>query len=253
MLAVPLPSLLKLSRSGSTSRLDVSRGRRPTAVGRVVRAEGKEQVEPVHAPRRAAAAVAAAGLVVLASGMNSHALAESVDFGMAAKGSAEYYGFGIQRGRLLPCPSGTNPNCVSTSSKTPDQYGAAWTAPFVSSQEAAVEIAAIAKSALPPESQIKESTQLDNGEYYLRYSTPGKFGTDYFEFLIRAEGVGNRNWSGDDDGGLLVTYRSIGNVQYLYPFQTPISDGFAQRKRMETIRQALGWKQVGCELVECYQ
>ena len=58
---------------------------------------GLGQVEPARGPRQAAAA-AMASLAVFASGMNSAALAESVDFGMAAKGSAEYYGFGVQRG-----------------------------------------------------------------------------------------------------------------------------------------------------------
>jgi hypothetical protein len=33
-------------------------------------------------------------------------------------------------------------------------------------------------------------------------------------FLVRAEGVNGRNWQGDEGGGLLVTYRSIGNVKY---------------------------------------
>jgi hypothetical protein len=31
---------------------------------------------------------------------------------------------------------------------------------------------------------------------------------------VRAEGVNGRDWEGDSDGGLLVTYRSIGNAKY---------------------------------------
>lgn len=34
---------------------------------------------------------------------------------------------------------------------------------------------------------------------------------------MRAEGVNGRNWEGDEGGGLLVTYRSIGNVKYRPP------------------------------------
>jgi hypothetical protein len=41
--------------------------------------------------------------------------------------------------------------------------------------------------------------------------------------------------------------------RYLYPLQTPISDRGAQRKRMDGVRAALGWRLVGCELIECYQ
>ncbi len=44
-----------------------------------------------------------------------------------------------------------------------------------------------------------------------------------------------------------------GSVRYLYPFQTPISDFGAQRKRIEAIRQTLGWRKVGCELKECFE
>jgi hypothetical protein len=41
--------------------------------------------------------------------------------------------------------------------------------------------------------------------------------------------------------------------RYLYPLQTPISDRGAQRKRMDSVRAALSWRLVGCELIECYQ
>jgi len=187
--------------------------------------------------------------------MQGQALAEPMqyaqaDYGMAAKGSAEAGGYGIQGGRLLRCPSGSNPNCTSTSSLTPENYAAAWISPLPTAQEGAIEIVDVVKRVIP-EAVITESVALDNGEYYLRYKTPGPFGTDIFEFLLRAEGV-ERNWEGDDEGGLLVTYRSIGNAKYLYPLQTPILDRNAQPKRMAAIRKELGWRLVGCELIECY-
>ena len=60
---------------------------------------------------------------------------------------------------------------------------------------------------------------------------------------------------------MLATHRAIkgatccpaGTVKYLYPFQTPISDFGAQRKRVEAIRQKLGWRKLGCELKECFE
>jgi len=194
--------------------------------------------------------------VVLGGFLQGQALAEipefaTADYGMAARGSAAAGGFGIQGGRLLPCPSGTNPNCTSTSSLTPGNYASAWMSPLPTAQEGAIEIVDVLKRVLP-EATLKESAALPNGEYYLRYVTPGPFGTDIFEFLFRNEGV-ERNWEGDSEGGLLVTYRSIGNAKYLFPLQTPISDFNAQQKRLAAVRAELGWRLVGCELLECYQ
>eukprot|EP00238_Polyblepharides_amylifera_P014112 CAMPEP_0196579848 /NCGR_PEP_ID=MMETSP1081-20130531/25193_1 /TAXON_ID=36882 /ORGANISM="Pyramimonas amylifera, Strain CCMP720" /LENGTH=159 /DNA_ID=CAMNT_0041899551 /DNA_START=319 /DNA_END=795 /DNA_ORIENTATION=+ len=159
---------------------------------------------------------------------------------MLEKGSAEAGGFGIQRGRLRQCPADNN--CVSTSSTNPEQYAAAWIALGInSSQDAAVELTAAVRQVIPGAS-LKETTKLDNGEYYLRYITPGPYGTDIFEFLIRSEGLGDRNWEGDlESDGLLVTYRSIGNTKYVYPFLTPVSDFKAQSKRMQLVRETLGW------------
>jgi hypothetical protein len=48
------------------------------------------------------------------------------------------------------------------------------------SQEAAVEIARVFQQQVP-EYSIQETKALDNGEYYLRYQTPGPFGPDIVE------------------------------------------------------------------------
>lgn len=145
-------------------------------------------------------------------------------------------GVAVSHSRLLPCPSGTNPNCVSTSS-TNDNYAAPWVAASVFttsqvpydgsrhaaeshscavgscwccgrctsllltcaddglnralslmlsvhavcvSQEAAVEIARVFQQQVP-EYSIQETKPLENGEYYLRYQTPGPFGPDIVE------------------------------------------------------------------------
>lgn len=67
----------------------------------------------------------------------------------------------------------------------------------------------------------------------------GRFGRDLIEFLVKKD---------------VVTYRSIAEkVIFVYPFTTPVSDLDAQRKRMEQLRQEIGWRLVGCELIECYQ
>lgn len=69
---------------------------------------------------------------------------------------------------------------------------------------------------------------------------------------VRPTSPGDRKWEGDT-GGLLVTYRSCaGTVKYLYPFLTPISDGGLQSKRLQRLREELGYRLVGCELVECF-
>jgi hypothetical protein len=74
-----------------------------------------------------------------------------------------------------------------------------------------------------------------------------------FELLFKPDGVTDRNFGGDSPG-VLVTYRSMaGSVRYVWPIQTPLSDGGAQRKRMQAIRERLGWQVIGCELIECYQ
>lgn len=46
---------------------------------------------------------------------------------------------------------------------------------------------------------------------------------------------------------------AAGSVKYIWPIQQPIGDFDAQRKRMEVIRAALGWRVIGCDLLECYQ
>ena len=55
------------------------------------------------------------------------------------------------------------------------------------------------------------------------------------------------------DRQTLTSGRGLRGSRYLYPLQTPISDRGAQRKRMDGVRMALGWRLVGCELIECYQ
>ncbi len=98
---------------------------------------------------------------------------------------------------------------------------------------------------------LKAETVPGVGEYRA-FGINSAFGEDVAEFLIKQEGVTDRNWSGDAEGALVV-YRSIaGSVKYIWPIQQPITDGGVQRKRLNEIRQELGWQIIGCELVECY-
>lgn len=43
-----------------------------------------------------------------------------------------------------------------------------------------------------------------------------------------------------------------GSVKYIWPIQQPVSDLGAQKTRMGELREALGWRVIGCELIECY-
>jgi hypothetical protein len=44
-----------------------------------------------------------------------------------------------------------------------------------------------------------------------------------------------------------------GSVKYVWPLQTAVSDLGTQRKRVEAIRKELGWRLVGCDLLECFE
>ncbi len=43
------------------------------------------------------------------------------------------------------------------------------------------------------------------------------------------------------------------NVKYIWPLQAPLSDAGAQRKRLNAVRQQLGWQVIGCDYIECFQ
>lgn len=71
-------------------------------------------------------------------------------------------------------------------------------------------------------------------------------------FLIKSDGVTDRGWEGDLPGPL-VTYRSLaGGVKYVWPISQPLTDFGKQRERLEALRSELGWRVLGCELIECY-
>ena len=51
----------------------------------------------------------------------------------------------------------------------------------------------------------------------------------------------------------LVPHHHTGSVKYLWPIQQPVSDLDTQRKRLTAIREELGYRLVGCDLIECFQ
>ena len=104
----------------------------------------------------------------------------------------EVDGVGLDaRGRLRKCPA--NFNCVSTSSTSPEQYGAAWTSPEPT-LDAAVGAIESAVKKVCPEATFDGQSEREDGARYVRFLVNGKLGADAVEFLVKNEGVGDRNW-----------------------------------------------------------
>ncbi|QDZ23259.1 hypothetical protein HOP50_10g57970 [Chloropicon primus] len=162
---------------------------------------------------------------------------------------------GLLKGRVRGCPTNVNPNCVSTSSLS-TSYQTPWKAPEGMSMKEACELikdTLLGKGAVLREYGEVSETDPELGTY-LRFDLEGNFGRekpDHVEFLVRK--TDPVNWEGESSG-LSVFFRSIaGGVRYIYPIQQPITDFSKQRKRMEGIRNDLGWRLSGCELIECYE
>lgn len=77
--------------------------------------------------------------------------------------------------------------------------------------------------AVIPDSELVKSQTLPYGEYRA-FTLPGRYGPDIMEYLIKSEGVGERNWEGDKEGPL-VTYRWVGGwgVGGLAPFSFSVA------------------------------
>mmetsp|Transcript_11464 Transcript_11464/g.35034 ORF Transcript_11464/g.35034 Transcript_11464/m.35034 type:complete len:190 (-) Transcript_11464:1658-2227(-) len=132
---------------------------------------------------------------------------------------------GVQNGRLAECKA--NQNCVSTSSvKNPSKFGAPWTYLPQTNYAQSAWNSLIATVASQPESEI-----IDLDRSYLHAVFKGfPTGQDDVEFLLNEEKG-------------IVSYRSCSReVIYIYPFQQPMGDFGTNRKRLESIRQQLGWE-----------
>jgi len=159
---------------------------------------------------------------------------------------------GLDGGRVRGCPR--EHNCVSTSSRESDKYAAPWSAPntFRDAKDAANALVDVTLETVPDARLVTRVDRKDGT--FLGFSTPGKLGEDVVEFWIKNEAVSDRNWEGDEGNGPLVLYRSFAvDVKYVYPFMTPVGDFGAQSQRLRSIREALGWQILGCELIECFQ
>lgn len=42
-------------------------------------------------------------------------------------------------------------------------------------------------------------------------------------------------------------------VKYVWPIQQAVTDFGAQRQRLKEVRRRLGWRLLGCDLIECYE
>mmetsp|Transcript_313 Transcript_313/g.582 ORF Transcript_313/g.582 Transcript_313/m.582 type:complete len:231 (+) Transcript_313:72-764(+) len=162
---------------------------------------------------------------------------------------------GLLKGRIRTCPGNVNPNCVSTSSLS-DAYQSPWKTPEQTDMNEACQLIKEVVLGLSPDASLEAFSAVSEEDpergKYLQFQVPGRFGLDKVEFLVRPDDL-SRNWEGDTPG-LLVFYRSIaGSVKYIYPIQQPLSDFGEQKKRMQQVRNELGWKLSGCELIECFE
>jgi len=144
----------------------------------------------------------------------------------------------------------STPNCISTSDRNPGNFMSAWRAKSTQASETATEIIK-SMLQLEPSTKIADQKEIPKGEY-LRFAVPSPTGFDDVEFIVSNEGVPERGFDGDFPGNL-VLFRSLErSPKFIYPFQTPIGDLGRQRTRLEALRQAIGARVVGCELIECY-
>jgi len=102
-----------------------------------------------------------------------------------------------------------------------------------------------AVKAADPESYLVDSQRLADGCEYRRMSVKGIWTEDVLEFIVAPQPK--------QPDSALVLYRSMaGTVKYIWPLQQPLSDLDTQKKRMKRVREELGYRLVGCELIECY-
>eukprot|EP00850_Spirogloea_muscicola_P020542 SM000219S06687 [mRNA] locus=s219:149011:149865:+ [translate_table: standard] len=126
---------------------------------------------------------------------------------------------------MRPCPSGINPNCVSTSSNN-DAYAFPWEVLDGGDVPATTQKLESAILATQKNAAIVQSEATDRG-HYVCAEVDGLLGRDTVEFLVRPG---------------RVTYRAMaGRVVYVYPFTTPLGDFGAQRRHLRQLEDELGW------------
>eukprot|EP00897_Mesotaenium_endlicherianum_P003467 jgi/Mesen1/3148/ME000184S02217 len=141
---------------------------------------------------------------------------------------------GLEDGRIRPCPSDLNPNCVSTTSNNA-AYAVPWTIPDSSVSNAIRKLESAIVST-QKKVVILKSEDVPGG-HYLSAEVDGLFGRDTLEFLIKGD---------------TVLYRSMAKViKYVYPFTTPIGDFDNQRRHLTAIENELEWALPGCDSAGC--
>jgi len=158
-------------------------------------------------------------------------------------------------GRIRPCP-GSIPNCVSTSS-TSDLYSPALSSPDAP-PDAAAALDASAAALLGATRVAAVDPACPPGAVFRAYRIPrpasarggltsGGALEDTLEVLLKPVGR-------DSDGaGSTVLFRSVaGGATYVFPFQTPILDSVQRDRVAALFRAGLGWRPIGCDLLECY-
>ncbi|DBA65675.1 hypothetical protein WJX79_001313 [Trebouxia sp. C0005] len=160
------------------------------------------------------------------------------------------YGLDEER-RIRSCPGAVNPNCISTRSLS-QMYSPAWRA-SEPDPRTATKLFENALKRVCPDAQVVKQAQMPNADFRA-FSVAGLYGQDIIEILVRTDSPADTSKQSGDSEGPLVTFRSMAaNVKYIWPLQAPLSDAGAQRKRLNAVRQQLGWQVIGCDYIECFQ
>lgn len=126
-------------------------------------------------------------------------------------------------------------------------YMPAWEAPQGNLGEAMAQLEAALRR-VAPEAALVDSSSSPAAEYR-RWQVPDRlFDHDDVEVLISLQ---RAPYKSDPP---LVTFRSMAaQVRYIWPIQQPITDFGVQRDRLKALRQQLGWRLLGCDLLECFE
>ena len=160
-------------------------------------------------------------------------------------------------GRIRPCP-GSIPNCVSTSS-TSDLYSPALSSPDAPT-DAAAALDASAASLLNAAVLSTTDPATPPGAVFRAYRIPrppsarggltsGGSLEDTLEVLLKPATGGD----GGEGAGSTILFRSVaGGSTFVFPFQTPILDSVQRDRVAALFRTGLGWRPIGCDLLECF-
>ncbi|PRW56608.1 Thylakoid lumenal kDa [Chlorella sorokiniana] len=123
----------------------------------------------------------------------------------------------------------------------------AWEAPQGSPADAMQQFEAALRS-VAPEARVVEAASSPGSEYRRFVVNDTLFDHDDIEVLIAQQQAPY------ETEPPLVTFRSMAaQVKYIWPIQQAVTDFGAQRQRLKEVRRRLGWRLLGCDLLECYE